>query len=62
MKSSSPYILQNYLWPDPPTVVERILHYQQPDDMLGLISDPTICQKTGKGEDTNAEKTREEKT
>jgi hypothetical protein len=30
--------------------------------MFGLISDPTICQKTGKGEDTNAEKTREEKT
>jgi hypothetical protein len=30
--------------------------------MLGLISDPTICQKSGKGENTNAEKTREKKT
>jgi hypothetical protein len=30
MKSSSPYILQDYLWPNPPTVVERILHSQQP--------------------------------
>jgi hypothetical protein len=27
--------------------------------MFGLISDPTICQKSGQGENTNAEKTRE---
>jgi hypothetical protein len=29
--------------------------------MLGLISDPTICQKTGKGGDTNAGKKQEKK-